>query len=213
MKRHSFWAHARVASVWGEGDIAVPISWSLTSVIPVTSLWTFPRKIYRSCLSCLMTHQTKWKSCRRYPPIYQEIYAWGRSVAKNLFRSEGIQEMAPQLASELGKGRCNEIFYYWPSVRFLQNECCSELGRLICRTFTDVNWPLAAFQLIRFHNSPSSLPLLQQYFSPKLQGDTAPRRELAAVIHSRQSPWWEVKKTIFFENIFLPDQFNISAAC
>ena len=37
---------------------------SLTSVIPVTSLWTFPGKMNRSCL---ITNQTKWKSCRGYP--------------------------------------------------------------------------------------------------------------------------------------------------
>ena len=33
----------------------------LGAVVPVTSLWTFPGKIDRRCLSCLITEWTKWK--------------------------------------------------------------------------------------------------------------------------------------------------------
>ena len=48
--------------------LRVPVSWSLMSVIPVTSLWTFPGKIGGSCLSCLISNQTKWKSSQWDPP-------------------------------------------------------------------------------------------------------------------------------------------------
>ena len=50
--------------------LRVPVSWSLTSVIPVT--WTFPGKIGGSCL---ISNQTKWKLSQWDSP--GEKWFWG----------------------------------------------------------------------------------------------------------------------------------------